>query len=160
MWLDYLHKINSDPNLLYLFIRTFIIYVFAIFIIRVGNTRYNFETAFDYIFVFVIGAVLSRAINGNSTLISAMAGSSLLIFLHWVFAICSFYSHGFGKLVKGKSVLLIQDGQLIWSALKRHQVTEEDLRQVFREKLNESDLTKVKEARLERTGRISFITYK
>jgi len=44
--------------------------------------------------------------------------------------------------------------------LKRHQVTEEDLRQVFREKLNASDLTTVKEARLERTGRISFITYK
>lgn len=57
-------------------------------------------------------------------------------------------------------MLLIQDGQLIWSALKRHQVTEEDLRQVFREKLNASDLTTVKEARLERTGRISFITYK
>ncbi|HHL3492524.1 TPA: hypothetical protein ACQ53F_001357 [Legionella pneumophila] len=44
--------------------------------------------------------------------------------------------------------------------MKRHQVTEEDLRQVFRKKLNESDLTKVKEARLKRTGRISFITYK
>lgn len=160
MWIYYLNKINSDPHLLYLFIRTFIIYVFAIFLIRVGNTRYNFETAFDYIFVFIIGAVLSRAINGASTLLSAMAGSSLLIFLHWLFAIFAFYSHGFGKLVKGKSVILIQDGQLIWSALKRHQVTEEDLKQVAREKLNERDLTNVKEARLERTGRISFITFK
>ncbi|HIG0327525.1 TPA: hypothetical protein ACX87D_001407 [Legionella pneumophila] len=44
--------------------------------------------------------------------------------------------------------------------MKSHQVTEEDLRQIFREKLNESDLTTVKEARLKRTGHISFITYK
>ncbi|KGP62470.1 membrane protein [Legionella norrlandica] len=156
----YLNKINSDPNILYILIRTFITYVFAISAIRVANTRFNFKTPFDYIFIIVIGAVLSRAINGTSTLFSALAGSSLLIFLHWLFAICSFYSHGFGKLVKGRSVILIQNGQLIWDALKRSQVTEEDLRQAAREKLNESDLAKVKEARLERTGSISFIIFK
>lgn len=156
----YLNKINSDTGLTYLVIRTIIIYVYAIFLIRIGNKRFHFETPFDFILIIIIGAVLSRAINGPSTLVAAIVGSFFLILLHWLFALASFKNHSFGKIVKGKSDILIKNGVLNWSNLKKNQITEEDLREMCRQKLNHDHLEKIKEARLERTGRMSFITNK
>ncbi len=157
MFFYFLIKINSDPNIFYILIRTLIIYVYAIFLIRIGNKRFNFQTSFDVVLIIIIGAVLSRAINGSSTLLAAITGSSLLVFLHWLFARASFYSREFGRLVKGNYEILIKDGELIWDVMEKNQVTEEDLREMIREKLNHNNLEHVKEARLERTGRISFI---
>lgn len=57
----------------------------------------------------------------------------------------------------GNSESLIKDGKLVWEVMKKNQVTEENLREMIRETLNHNDLKDVKEARLERTGRISFI---
>ena len=153
----FLDQINSDKSILYILIRTIIIYAYAIFLIRIGNKRFNFQTSFDFVLIIMIGAVLSRAINGSSTLLEAIEGSSLLVFLHWLFAKAAFYSHKFGRLVKGDSDVVVKDGKLIWDIMKKNQVTEEDLREMIREKLHANDFEQIKEARLERTGSISFI---
>lgn len=157
MFFDFLNKINSDLSIHYIFLRTVIIYIYAIFLIRLGNKRFHFETAFDFILIIITAAVLSRAINGSSSLIAALIGSTTLIVLHWLFAKFSFYSHIFGKLIKGKSYILIQDGKLHWENLKRNQITQEDLLELCREKLHHANFEKIKEARLERSGKISFI---
>ncbi|AUH71452.1 DUF421 domain-containing protein [Legionella sainthelensi] len=153
----YLNKINADHNLIYILIRTFIIYIYAIFLIRIGNRRFNLQTSFDFVLVIIMGSVLSRAINGSSTLVASMAASSVIIFLHWLFAFGAFQHHKIGIVLKGKPVILIKDGQIDWNVLKRNQITEEDLRESLREALHHDDLRQVKEARLERTGKLSFI---
>ncbi|AHE65871.1 hypothetical protein Loa_00282 [Legionella oakridgensis ATCC 33761 = DSM 21215] len=93
MWLYYLDKINSSMDIMYVLLRTVIIYIYAVFLIRVGNKRFNFETTIDFVLIIIIGAVLSRTINGPSTLMQAISGSTLLIFLHWLFARFSFNYH-------------------------------------------------------------------
>ncbi|MCE0724040.1 MULTISPECIES: DUF421 domain-containing protein [Legionella] len=158
MWLSYLEKINSSMDLSYILIRTFIIYIYAIFLIRTGNKRFHFDTPIDFVLIIIIGAVLSRTINGPSTLIQAMAGSALLIFLHWAFAKLSFKYHTFGKLIKGKPRTLIKDGKIIWAVLEENQISKEDLLEIIRDKLKTDNLDQIKEAYLERTGKISFIT--
>lgn len=159
MFFDYLDKINSDPGITYLIIRSIIIYIYAVFLIRLGNKRFHFETAIDFILIIIIGSVISRAINGSSTLLAAMVGGFILTLLHWIFALAAFKSHKFGKIVKGSPLLLIENGVLNWPNLKKSQITETDLRETCREKLNHDQLEKIKEARLERTGKISFIPY-
>ena len=57
---------------------------------HMGNKRFNFEIAFDFVLIIIIGAVLSPTINGPFTLLEAMAGSTLLIFLDWLFRYRSF----------------------------------------------------------------------
>ncbi len=144
-------------DLSYILIRTLIIYIYAIFLIRVGNKRFHFDTTIDFVLIIIIGAVLSRTINGPSTLIQAMAGSALLIFLHWTFAQLSFKYHEFGKLIKGRPRILIKDGKIIWDVLEENQISKEDLLEIIRDKLKTDDLDQIKEAYLERTGKISFI---
>lgn len=157
MIFDYLNKLNSAHGLIYVSLRAIIIYVYAIFLFRIGNKRYHLETTFDFILILIIGSILSRAINGSSTLLQAIASSLVLIFLHYFFCIVTYNSHCLGKMIKGPSFLLIKDGKLNKKALQSNNITEQDLREVCREKLHHDDLQKIKEARLERTGRISFI---
>lgn len=158
--LDVLNKINSDTSILYISIRTVIIYIYAIILLRIGNKRFHFATAFDIIFIIIVGSVLSRTIDGSATLLKAIVGSAILMFMHWLFAVIAFYSQSFGCLIKGKSDILVKDGKILWDTLKKNQVTQDDLLEMCREKLNHDNLENVKEARLERTGKISFIIYK
>lgn len=157
MWLSYLEKINSSMDISFVLIRTFIIYIYAIFLIRIGNKRFHFDTTIDFVLIIIIGAVLSRTINGPSTLIQAMTGSALLIFLHWLFVKFSFKYHQFGKLIKGRPTILIKEGKIIWEALEENQISKDDLLEIIRDKLKTNNLDQIKKAYLERTGKISFI---
>lgn len=157
MFLDYLDRINSDPALIYALARTLVIYIYAIFLIRIGNKRYNFGTPFDLILLVIIGSVLSRTINGDVKLYPAIIASLLLTCLHWLFALGAFYSHSIGRIIKGESCILIRDGKLNWDNLKRNQISQADLRESCREQMHHDNLGSVKEARIERSGRITFI---
>lgn len=153
----YLDKINSDHNLIYIILRTIIIYIYAIFLIRIGNRRFNIQTSFDFVLIIIIGSILSRAINGSSTLLQSMVSGGVIIFLHWLFAFGAFQHHKIGKLLKGKPAIVIKDSQIDWDVLQKNQITEEDLRESLREALHIEQLQNVKVARLERNGRLSFI---
>ena len=152
-----LEAINSSSDILYVIIRTFIIYIYAVILIRLGNSRFNFKTTFDYVLIITIGSLLARAINGSSSLLAAIAGSFLLVLLHWLFAMTSYYVPWFGKLVKGRGEVLIKDGQFVLPVMKQHAITEHDLLEVVREKVHENKIDNISEARIERTGRITFV---
>lgn len=155
--MNFLNQINSDPRLLYVFIRAILIYLYTIFLFRMGNSRFNFKTPFDLALIFILGSVLSRGINGTSTLIHTLFSSLPLVLLHALFAKLAFYSHSFGKLIKGKPVPLIQNGHICFEALKHKKLSQEDLIVAVRTQLGEKDLNLIEEAYLERTGNISFI---
>lgn len=154
---DYLNKINSDHSIIFMLIRTFIIYIYAIFLIRVGNKRFSFKTNFDYIMIVIAASVLSRCINGSAYLTDTMLNAGFLFFLHWVFAQQAYYSHRFGQIIKGHPILIIQNGQLLFENLKQNQITIEDLKAVLRERLGLENLDAIETAYLERTGKISLI---
>ncbi|HHS8495036.1 TPA: YetF domain-containing protein, partial [Legionella anisa] len=60
-------------------------------------------------------------------------------------------------LIKGRPRILIKDGKIIWDVLEENQISKEDLLEIIRDKLKTDDLDQIKEAYLERTGKISFI---
>jgi uncharacterized membrane protein YcaP (DUF421 family) len=86
-----------------------------------------------------------------------VAASGLMIFLHWLFALGAFQHHKIGKLLKGSPAIVIKNGLIDWDVLRKNQITKEDLRESLREVLHHDNLHNVKEARLERTGKLSFI---
>lgn len=155
--LYYLNKINSDAGLAYTLIRTIVVYIYAIVVLRLGNKRFRYGTPFDFVLIIIVGAVLGRTIYAGTTLVATLGASTLLILLHWVFAVISYHSHRFGALVKGRSQILMRNGSIDWDMMKKNQITKEDLLESCREQLHTSDLTQVKEAHLERSGRISFL---
>jgi uncharacterized membrane protein YcaP (DUF421 family) len=69
----------------------------------------------------------------------------------------AYYSHAFGTLVKGKPVVLMQDGRLQRQNMLREHISQHDLEEDMRLGAKTDDLSKIQVARLERSGDISFI---
>ena len=101
-----------------LILRTIIIYVVALAIIRIGKRRFmGSYTTFDILLGFIVGSILSRAITGTVRFIDAMLIVGALMILHWVIAALSYYSDFFGKLIKDEPRKLIVDGEIMEDAL-------------------------------------------
>ena len=80
-----------------------------------------------------------------------------MVAFHRLLAWTAFYSHGFGNLIKGADEILIHDGALVHRKLRNHHITRHDLEEDLRLALHADDLARVRSARLERSGDISFI---
>lgn len=77
--------------------------------------------------------------------------------MHWLFAAIAFRNDNFATLIKGKERLLIRDGEIQWSAMRKSHIGERDLLGALRSQAKLTDVNKVQEARLERNGEISVI---
>jgi uncharacterized membrane protein YcaP (DUF421 family) len=79
--------------------------------------------------------------------------------MHWLFSAIALHWHGFGWLVKGRSVVLVRDGAVDEKVLRKVHITEKDLWEDLRTK-RISDMRQVAEACLERSGQLSVIKAK
>ena len=142
-------------------LRGLIVFIAALVVIRLGSKRSLAEkTAFDAVFLVIIGSMLSRAINGSAPFFPTLGTGFVLVLLHRVFGVAAFYSHIFGMLVKGKPMVLVENGRLqrrnmLWEHISKH-----DLEEDMRLDANTENLSEIQIARLERSGDISFIKAK
>ncbi|MBV9956005.1 MAG: DUF421 domain-containing protein [Pseudolabrys sp.] len=140
--------------------RAVVIYVLMIAYVRIGKKRFLSQlTAFDAVLVIMIGAVASRAISGTAPFFPSMAGTLALILFHWIISYLSESSDSFSTLVKGHDTVLVKNGRIIGAALKKSHMSRDDLAQDLRDR-GVDDIRQVKEARLERSGRVSVIRKK
>lgn len=140
-------------------VRALIVFVVSLVIVRLGAKRFlGRKTAFDYILAFVLGSMLSRAINGSAPFFQTLAAGFALVLFHRLLAWLSFRFHLCGNLVKGRDDTVIVDGQLQREAMARNYFTEHDLMEDLRLKSQESP-SDVKEARIERSGELSVIPF-
>jgi uncharacterized membrane protein YcaP (DUF421 family) len=138
-------------------LRGVIVLVFTLIIIRLGDKRsLSKKSAFDAALLIILASVLSRAINGSAAFFATLGGSAVLVGLHRALAYASCRSEGFRHLIKGKPSELVRDGKFIRPNMRRDQIAEEDICEDLRLD-GEEDLAKVKIARLECSGDISFI---
>ena len=148
----------KELTLLQLCVRAFIIFILGLAMVRVGDRRSLSEkTGFDTLFLVLIGAVLARAINGSAAFLTTIGCAFFLMVVHRIFAFIACRSHAFGKLLKGEDVTLVTDGKVDWKSMKKHLVSKHDLEEDLRLSAATEDLEKIKAARLERSGDISFI---
>lgn len=69
----------------------------------------------------------------------------------------AYYSHGFGVLIKGSPEIIVENGNLIVRTMRRNHISRHDLEEDMRLGVKTKDLSKIKVARAERSGDISFI---
>jgi len=81
----------------------------------------------------------------------------VLVLLHRLFGFTAFYSHAFGIVLKGKPAVLIQNGRLQHKNMLWNHISEHDLQEDMRLEAKTDDLSKIRTARVERSGDISFI---
>jgi uncharacterized membrane protein YcaP (DUF421 family) len=139
-------------------LRGIIVFIFTLVMVRISARRsLARRTVFDTIFLVILASVLARAINGSSDLLPTIGGGFAMVAFHRLLAWIAFYSHGFGNLIKGADEILIRDGELVHRELRNHHITRHDLEEDLRLALHAEDLARVRKARLERNGDISFI---
>jgi uncharacterized membrane protein YcaP (DUF421 family) len=139
-------------------LRGVIIFLITLVMVRLSSKRSLAEkTAFDAILLVILASVLSRAINGSAGFFTSIGGSFVLVFLHRFFAWIACRSHAFGKLIKGCPVIIVENGQVIRPAMRHNLISDHDLEEDLRLDAETEDLTKIKVARIERSGDISFI---
>jgi len=139
-------------------LRGIIVFIFTLVMVRISARRsLARRTVFDSVFLVILASVLARAINGSSDLLPTIGGGFAMVAFHRLLAWIAFYSHGFGNLIKGADEILIRDGELVHQKLRNHHITRHDLEEDLRLALHAEDLARVRKARLERSGDISFI---
>jgi uncharacterized membrane protein YcaP (DUF421 family) len=142
-------------------LRTLLVYVAALALVRLASKRFLSEaTAFDVIVAIMLGSIMSRAMDGSAPFLPTLLTAAVLLGLHWLFALLAYHTSWFGTLVKGERVLLIKDGEIQPEGMRRGSITEADLTQALRIQTNQTDPARVRRAYLERNGQISIVPYK
>jgi uncharacterized membrane protein YcaP (DUF421 family) len=139
-------------------LRALFIFIIGLALVRIGDRRSLSEkTAFDAIFIVLIGSMLSRAINGTAPFFTTIVAGIVLMLIHRACAFGACKSHVFGKLIKGRPVTLVRNGEIDRAKMRRALVSDHDLEEDLRLDARTEDVTDIKTARLERSGDISFI---
>jgi uncharacterized membrane protein YcaP (DUF421 family) len=139
-------------------VRGVIVFIAALIMVRLSSKRSLAEkTAFDAVLVVIIGSMLARVINGSEAFFPTLGTGFVLVLLHRFFGIAAYFSHTFGILVKGEPSVLLENGRLQRKNMLWNHVSQHDLEEDMRLETKTEDLSKVKTARLERSGDISFI---
>jgi uncharacterized membrane protein YcaP (DUF421 family) len=139
-------------------LRGVIVFAATLLMVRLSSKRSLAEkTAFDAVLVVIIASVLARAINGSAPFFPTLGTGFVLVALHRLLGMVAYFSHGLGMLIKGKSAVLVQDGKLQHKSMCLNHISKHDLEEDMRLDAKTEDLSKIRVARVERSGDISFI---
>ena len=137
--------------------RAVLIYLVTLAFIRLAKKRFLAgASAFDIVVGIIVGSIASRAITGNAPLLPSTAAIAAIVAMHWLFSALAVLSHTFGKLIKGSSRLLVQDGKVDEETLRKVHMSQRDLEEALRQQ-GVKDVQQVEQAHLERDGSISVI---
>jgi uncharacterized membrane protein YcaP (DUF421 family) len=157
MWLGLSADGPHQLSILQACLRAAIVYLVLIGYLRFGKKRFLGEaTSLDAVLVIVIGSTASRAITGSAPFGNALAGSFVLIVVHWVVSYLTERSPQLSRIAKGTDTVLVRNGRVDRKALRAEHMSDEDLAEELRQK-GVGDVRAVKEARLERSGRLSVV---
>lgn len=138
--------------------RALIVYLAGLALVRVGKNRLlGRTTAFDIILAFLLGSLLSRAINGGAPMAGTLVAAAVLVALHWIVALVAVRSQRFDWLLKGRRIELVRDGEVDRAGLRRAEISRQDLMEALRLQAGLADPDEVAMACLERNGEISVV---
>lgn len=137
--------------------RGLLVFVSALVMLRVAHKRFFAQrNALDVLLSLVIASTLSRAINGDAALFPTIVVGFVLVFVHRGVVRAASRWESIDLLMKGSSVLLIENGRLDTRSLQQHALSKRDIDEDLR--LNGVESAEgVKVARLERNGEMSVV---
>ncbi|MDB5256495.1 MAG: hypothetical protein JWM14_1190 [Chitinophagaceae bacterium] len=139
-------------------LRAIVIFISAIALLRISGRRsLGMKMPFDYVILFLLGALLSRGITGAAPFFSTLCAALTLVLLHRLCGWIGLYSNTFGQLVKGSSKIIYQDGQFIEDHMKQCAISKKDLLESIRLNSGLDSIDQIDKAYVERNGEISII---
>ena len=148
----------KDLTFLQISLRGVVVFIATLIIMRLGHKRsLARKTPFDAVLLVILASVLSRAVNGSAAFFSTLGGGLVLVLLHRVLALIAYHSHTFGILIKGRPERIVENGHLLRGTMRRNHISKHDLEEDMRLSTETEDIERVRVARVERSGDISFI---
>lgn len=125
----------------------------------VGLRAFSKMTAFDFVVTVAVGSLLASASQAPSLseFVQPTIAIASLLGVQYAVARLRRSSDTFEAIVQNSPVLLMNDGKILYDALKATRVEEDDLIAKLRE-ANVRDFSEVSAVVLETTGRISVLT--
>lgn len=124
----------------------------------VGDRRFiGKHAALDVLLTIILGATLSRAINGSAPFFGTLVAGLVLVGIHGLLATISFHFPVVESWIKGHSRVLIWEGQMHSQTMQKSHISRKDLESCLRLQAKITDSAQVKVARLESGGEISVI---
>jgi uncharacterized membrane protein YcaP (DUF421 family) len=141
-----------------LVIRSVVIYVFLIILLRVTGKRQVGQLApFDLVLLLVLSNAVQNSMNaGDNSLVGGMIAATTLIAINYVVAMLTYRSKRMEALVEGRPQVLIHNGKLFESVLTDARMTHHELNAALRQ-AGCISVEEVHCAMMENNGSISVI---
>lgn len=139
-------------------VRTLVVYIFLLVGLRLAGKRELGQlNPFDFVVLLLLSNTVQNAIIGNdNSLLGGLIGATALLIVNW-FVVRFLYTHpAFARLVEGDPDLLIRNGKVLPSRLKKELITHEELEAAARRQ-GIDGLHKVESCRLEIGGALTFV---
>lgn len=148
----------ADLSFLQMAGRTCVVALWAVVLLNLSHKRFlGRNSGSDVMVAVLLGSVLSRAINGQAAFAPTLGASAVLVLLHRGLMAAAYRWHWVSLTAKGRDHLLVREGRIDWSEMRRSRITEDDLVENLRINGNVASIAEVREARLERSGTISVV---
>ncbi|HET6255259.1 MAG TPA: YetF domain-containing protein [Puia sp.] len=159
--MDWLHTIfgeGKDLNSLQMVCRAVGCFFITLALIRIAGVRtFGRKTAFDNVITIMLGSIFSRVIVGASPFIPTALACLAFVLVHLALGWITVRSDLIGRLVKGEKSVLYADGRKEEKNMRKAMISEKDLVESVRLRINSDDLEQVREIIIERNGEVSVI---
>ena len=148
----------KDLTALQLSMRGILVLLSALVLMRIGAKRaLARKTPFDMVLIVIVGSLLSRSINGSGPLFGTIVASFVLVVLHRLLALTAYAWHPIGVAMKGAPGVVVENGRYVHDTLRQNHITTSDVEEDLRLDGKTEEIEKVRIARVERSGDISFL---
>jgi uncharacterized membrane protein YcaP (DUF421 family) len=150
----------QDPaDLLRILVVAVLVYPILVLTLRISGKRtLSSLNAFDFIVTVALGSTLATILLSETvSLLEGVLALVLLVVLQYVVAVLSVRWPASQRLLKSQPTLLLADGDMLPEAMRRHRITESEVRQAARGQ-GAGDLAELAAVILETDGSLSVIT--
>jgi uncharacterized membrane protein YcaP (DUF421 family) len=141
-----------------LILRGVAVYVFLLLALRLAGRRETAQmTNFDLILLLVLSNAVQNSINaGDNSLTGGLVSALTLLLLNWLVGYAVYRWPAFERLIQGRAITIVSDGQIYPVPLARQRITLEQLRSALR-KQGISGVSQCREVILEPDGTLTAI---
>lgn len=138
------------------------IYLLLLLIFRIAGRRTLAETTtFDLVLILIIGETTQQVMVGDDdTVPGAAIAIVTLVSLDMAIGYLKKRFRLFDFLLEGQPILLIREGKIQHAAMQAHSLDDEDLLEAARLSHGLGDVEEVRQATLERDGKISIVPWR
>ncbi len=137
--------------------RAILIFAYGLVVVRIAGRRvFGRWSAIDIVVSIIIGSNLSRALTGNAPLWGTLAGTTVLLALHWMLAQGAARMRWLSRLVEGAPIPLAERGEPDDRKMRRHGVSIADLHEALRDKGLEH-VSQTRAINLEPSGKVTIL---